>query len=164
MNLECTEGIEKGNMRTLEQKVDILVRYCAAETEQARLHYRTDLVSLLTAVPRVDMRSSIDRALADLGIPDHLLGYAYLQAAISMVVREPEAAYAITGCVYPGVAMRYGTTAQLVERAIRHAVERGWSRCDEAMRERYFGGKIRPDRQKPTNAEFIARIANVVRR
>ena len=29
--------------------------------------------------------------------------------------------------------------------------------------ELYFGGKIRPGRQKPTNAEFIARIAKVVR-
>lgn len=163
MNLECTEGIEKGNMRTLEQKVDTLMRYCAAESEQTRRHYHADLKSMLGAGPRTDMKGSIDRALSDLGVPDHLLGYAYLQAAISIVVQQPEAAYAVTGCVYPGVAMRYGTTAQLVERAIRHAVESGWSRCDSSMREMYFGGKIRPGRQKPTNAEFIARIANLVR-
>jgi hypothetical protein len=31
------------------------------------------------------------------------------------------------------------------------------------MREHYFGGKIKPGRQRPTNAEFIARIANIVR-
>ena len=150
-------------MRTLEQKVDILVRYCAAESEQARRYYHADLQSILTSGERMDARRSIDRALSDLGIPDHLLGYAYLQAAIYLVVRQPEAAYAVTGCVYPAVAMRYSTTAQLVERAIRHAVERGWSRCDESMREMYFGGKLRPGRRKPTNAEFIARIANVVR-
>ena len=150
-------------MRTLEQKVDILVRYCAAESEQARRYYHADLQSILTSGERMDARRSIDRALSDLGIPDHLLGYAYLQAAIDLVVRQPEAAYAVTGCVYPAVAMRYSTTAQLVERAIRHAVERGWSRCDESMREMYFGGKLRPGRRKPTNAEFIARIANVVR-
>jgi two-component system response regulator (stage 0 sporulation protein A) len=150
-------------MRTLEQKVDILVRYCAAESEQARRYYHADLQSILTSGERMDARRSIDRALSDLGIPDHLLGYAYLQAAIDLAVRQPEAAYAVTGCVYPAVAMRYSTTAQLVERAIRHAVERGWSRCDESMREMYFGGKLRPGRRKPTNAEFIARIANVVR-
>lgn len=161
MNLEVSEG--KGNMRTLEQKVDILMRYCAAESEQARRHYHADLMSMLGTVPRTDTKGGIDRALSDLGVPDHLLGYAYLQSAITMVVQQPEAAYAITGCVYPGVAMRYGTTAQLVERAIRHAVESGWSRCDSAMRDMYFGGKIRPGRQKPTNAEFIARIANIVR-
>ena len=162
MNLN--EGIEKGNIRTLEQKVDILVRYCAAESEQARQHYYADLQNMLIAPEKADLRSSIDRALSDLGVPAHLLGYAYLQAAITMVVQQPEAAFAVTLCVYPGVAMRYGTTAQLVERAIRHAVERGWGRCDSAMRERYFGGKIRSGRQKPTNAEFIARIANIVLR
>lgn len=161
MNVACSEG--KGNMRTLEQKVDALVRYCVAESEQARRHYQANLQSMLTDAASTDLRCSIDRALSDLGIPSHLLGYAYLQTAIDLVVRQPEAAYAVTGCVYPGVAMQYGTTAQLVERAIRHAVERGWSRCDEAMREMYFGGKIRSARQKPTNAEFIARIANLVR-
>ena len=161
MNVACSEG--KGNMRTLEQKVDALVRYCVAESEQARRHYQANLQSMLTDAASTDLRGSIDRALSDLGIPSHLLGYAYLQTAIDLVVRQPEAAYAVTGCVYPGVAMQYGTPAQLVERAIRHAVERGWSRCDEAMREMYFGGKIRSARQKPTNAEFIARIANLVR-
>lgn len=161
MNLEVSE--EKGNMRTLEQKVDILMRYCVAESEQARQYYHADLQSMLTAAPCMDVRRSVDRALSDLGIPAHLLGYAYLQSAIAMVIEQPDSAYAITGIVYPGVALRYSTTAQLVERAIRHAVERGRSRCDSSMREKYFGGKIRPGRQKPTNAEFIARIANLVR-
>ncbi len=161
--MEFTERSDKENMRTLEQKVDALMHYCMADSEQLRRHYYVDLQTLLGAPPQMDSKNTIDRALSDLGVPDHLLGYAYLQAAISLVVRQPEAAYAITGCVYPGVAMRYGTTAQLVERAIRHAVESGWSRCDSTMRERYFGGKIRPGRQKPTNAEFIARIANLVR-
>lgn len=161
MNVVCNEG--KGNMRTLEQKVEILVRYCAAESEQARRHYYADLQSILTAGERPNARHSIDQALANLGIPNHLLGYAYLQVAIDMVMHQPEAAYAITGCVYPAVAMRYNTTAPLVERAIRHAVERGWNRCDESMREMYFGGKFRPGRRKPTNAEFIVRIANVIR-
>jgi two-component system response regulator (stage 0 sporulation protein A) len=161
MNLEVSE--EKGNMRTLEQKVDILMRYCVAESEQARQYYHADLQSMLTAAPCMDVRRSVDRALSDLGIPAHLLGYAYLQSAIAMVIEQPDSAYAVTGIVYPGVALRYSTTAQLVERAIRHAVERGWSRCDSSMREKYFGGKIRPGRQKPTNAEFIARIANLVR-
>ncbi len=164
MMMEGTEELRKGNMRTLEEKVDILVRYCMADSEQQRRHYFVDLQTLLGTPTQRDVKTEIDRALSDLGVPDHLLGYAYLQAAISMVVQQPEAAYAITSCVYPGVAMRFGTTAQLVERAIRHAVESGWSRCNGTMREMYFGGKIRPGRQRPTNAEFIARIANIVRR
>lgn len=161
--MECAERMDQENMSALEKKVDMLMRYCMADSEQLRRQCYVDLQSMLAGAPVMDTKSIIDRALPDLGVPDHLLGYAYLQAAISMVVQQPEAAHAITGCVYPGVAIRYGTTAQLVERAIRHAVESGWSRCNSTMRERYFGGKIRPGRQKPTNAEFIARIANLVR-
>ena len=161
--MEYVGRTDKENMRALEKKVDALMRYCMADSEQMRRQSYVDLQSMAVGVSAVDTKCVIDRALSDLGVPDHLLGYAYLQAAISIVVQQPDAAYAITGCVYPGVAMRYGTTAQLVERAIRHAVESGWSRCNSQMRERYFGGKIRPGRQKPTNAEFIARLANIVR-
>ena len=152
------------NMSALEEKVDILLRFCVAESEQARRHYQGDLQAMLGAAPKNKVADAIDQALADLGVPDHLLGYRYLQSAIAMAVAEPETVHCVTSLLYPGVARRYGTTAQLVERAIRHAVESGWSRCDSAMRERYFGGKIRPGRSKPTNAEFIARLANIIRK
>lgn len=157
------EELDKGNMRTLEQKVDTLMRYCVAESEQMRRHYHVDLQAMLGTGTKKDVRGSIDRALSDLGVPDHLLGYAYLQCGIALAVEAPEAIYTITALVYPDIARRFSTTAPLVERAIRHAIESGWSRCDHAMRELYFGGKIKPGRQKPTNAEFIARIANLIR-
>lgn len=152
------------NVSALEEKVNTLLRFCAAESEQARRHYQGDLQAMLGAVPNNKVSDAIDRVLADLGVPDHLLGYRYLQTAIAMAVEEPDAVHCVTSLLYPGVARRYGTTAQLVERAIRHAVESGWSRCDRTMRERYFGGKIKPGRSKPTNAEFIARLANIIRR
>lgn len=152
------------NMSALEEKVDTLLRYCTAESEQARQHYHGDLQAMLAASCQSTVEGSIDRALADLGVPDHLLGYRYLQCAISMAIAEPDAVYCITSLVYPAVARRYGTTAQLVERAIRHAVECGWNRCATAMRDQYFGGKIKPGRLKPTNAEYIARLANIIRR
>ncbi len=162
MNLEVVR--DKGNMSALEEKVDVLMRYCVAESAQLKRHYHGDLQAMLGAGGSEDVATQIDRVLCDLGVPDHLLGYRYLQAAITRAVEEPEAVHCLTGLLYPTVARRYGTTAQLVERAIRHAVESGWSRCDERMRELYFGGKIRPGRQKPTNAEFIARIATIVRK
>ena len=150
-------------MSALEEKVEVLMRYCVADTAQLRRHYQGDLQAMLGGASRNDLAGRIDRVLSDLGVPDHLLGYGYLQTAIVRAVKEPESVHYLTGMLYPSVARRYGTTASLVERAIRHAVESGWNRCDEAMRDLYFGGKIRPGRQKPTNAEFIARVANIVR-
>lgn len=163
MNLNGLSGAEKGNMSALEEKVDTLMRYCVADSAQLRRHYQGDLQAMLGSPSRDDLGNRIDRVLSDLGVPDHLLGYRYLQTAIVRAVEEPDAVHCITSLLYPSVARRFGTTAQLVERAIRHAVESGWNRCDEGMREMYFGGKIRPGRQRPTNAEFIARIANIVR-
>lgn len=164
MFLEEMNGNGKGNMSALEEKVDTLMRYCVAESAQLRRHYQGDLQAMLGAAVTDDITGQIDRVLCDLGVPDHLLGYRYLQTAIHRAVEEPDTVHCLTSLLYPTVARRYGTTAPLVERAIRHAVESGWSRCDGRMRELYFGGKIRPGRQKPTNAEFIARIANVVRK
>ena len=164
MNLREMNGNEKGNMSALEEKVDTLMRYCIAQSEQARRHCHVDLRAMLGSQQENTVETAIDQALADLGVPDHLLGYRYLQCAIRMVVAEPDAVYCVTTLLYPGVARRYGTTAALVERAIRHAVECGWNRCDGAMREHYFGGKIKPGRLRPTNAEYIARLANIVRR
>ncbi len=164
MYLERVNGMETGNMSTLEVKVDTLLRYCAAESAQLRRHYHSDLQAMLGTNRSNDVSNRIDQALCDLGVPDHLLGYRYLQAAIAAAAEEPDSIYCVTGLLYPSVARRFGTTSSLVERAIRHAVESGWSRCDQQMRQLYFGGKIRPGRQKPTNAEFIARIANIVRK
>jgi two-component system response regulator (stage 0 sporulation protein A) len=162
MNVEQVNGTRE-NMSALEEKVEKLLLYCVADSPRLRQHYQTDLQALLGSACREELAVRIDRVLLDLGIPDHLLGYRYLQAAIMRVVREPELAYCLTGGLYPGVARQFGTTGNLVERAIRHAVESGWNRCEESMRRLYFGGKIRPGRQRPTNAEFIARVANIVR-
>ena len=50
-----------------------------------------------------------------------------------------------------------------VERGIRHLIEVTWTRADMDILCGYFGNTVSPDRGKPTNGEFIARIANVVR-
>ena len=50
-----------------------------------------------------------------------------------------------------------------MERAIRHAIEVAWDRGDLDTLQRFFGYTVSNTKGKPTNSEFIARIANVVR-
>lgn len=50
-----------------------------------------------------------------------------------------------------------------MERAIRHAIEVAWDRGDLDTLQRFFGNTVSNTKGKPTNSEFIARIANVVR-
>ncbi|MCI7623921.1 MAG: sporulation initiation factor Spo0A C-terminal domain-containing protein, partial [Clostridiales bacterium] len=47
-----------------------------------------------------------------------------------------------------------------VERAIRHAIEVGWSRGNIEVLEKYFGYSTNPNRGKPTNSAFIATISD----
>ena len=49
-----------------------------------------------------------------------------------------------------------------MERGIRHLIEVTWTRGDMDVLCRYFGNTVSPDRGKPTNGEFIARLTNVV--
>ena len=69
----------------------------------------------------------------------------------------------ITFGLYPQLAARFDTTAARVERAIRHLIEVTWSRGDVDVLMRYFGNTVSPDKGKPTNGEFIARLSNIVK-
>ena len=59
--------------------------------------------------------------------------------------------------------LSFETTPARVERAIRNLIEVTWTRGDIDVLDQYFGNTISASRGKPTNGEFIARIANVVK-
>jgi two-component system response regulator (stage 0 sporulation protein A) len=69
----------------------------------------------------------------------------------------------ITFGLYPQLAAAFDTTAARVERAIRHLVEVTWTRGDMEVLMRYFGNTVSPEKGKPTNGEFIARITNIIK-
>lgn len=165
--MECNGMSQMGNMSTLEKKVDTLIRFCIAESDTVRQHYQLDLCNWAVSSGPLqgrDVSACIDRALSDLGVPDHLLGYGYLRTAIDIAVKDPDTVHYVTGLLYPRVAKYHAITPQMAERSIRHAIQNGWNRCDAAVHQLYFGGKIKPERTRPTNSEFIARLANIVRR
>ena len=112
---------------------------------------------------QADTLRLIDQMLLDLGIPDNLRGFDYLRTAIEVCLQEPEAIHNMTTFLYPAVARCYGTQPHRVERTMRHAIQCGWTRCDLTMQEKYFGGKVDPNRCKPKNSEFIARATNIIR-
>ena len=94
--------------------------------------------------------------LEKLGVRKSLAGHKYLIAAITLqtarVFIQPKE-------LYETVADCYDTTPLAVEKAIRYAIESAWTRGDIYAQHFYFGLSIDEDRGKPTNAEFIARLA-----
>ena len=151
-------------MNHLEKQVNALMRLCTAETETDRKKARSELQALLSGKPTVpDADYLIRQMLLELGAPENLLGHPYMVEAILLVVEDRAYIDNVTFGLYPQVAAKFDTTAGRVERALRHLVEVIFDRGDWDILQRYFGNTIAAHKGKPTNSEFIARIANVVK-
>ena len=111
----------------------------------------------------LDLEIEITGIIHEIGVPAHIKGYMYLREAISMVVNDIELLSAVTKELYPSIAKKYNTTASRVERAIRHAIEVAWSRGQVETINKLFGYTINNGKGKPTNSEFIAMVADMLR-
>lgn len=110
-----------------------------------------------------ELERYITDIMLDIGVPAHLKGYHYLRDAILLSGRDMEVVSSVTKLLYPTIAKRFKTTEQKVERAIRNAIEVSWARGNVETFEKMFGYSTRTGRQRPTNSEYIARIADKIR-
>ena len=117
----------------------------------------------ITAVKDCELEKYITEIMLDVGVPAHLKGYHYLRDAILLSGRDMELVTSVTKLLYPTIARRFRTTDQKVERAIRNAIEVSWSRGNVDTFEKMFGYSALSGRTRPTNSEYIARIADKVR-
>ena len=153
-------------MTLLEQKVDAIARCLLKSDEtQGNNNALAELKSLLEqpATAHQNIDAIVRNLLIEIGVPEHIKGSKYLVKAICAVVENDDLINAITCELYPLVAEAFQTTPSRVERAIRHAVEVAWIRCDLDVLRQHFGNTISPSKGKPTNSEFIARLANIAR-
>lgn len=111
----------------------------------------------------VDLERYVTKIMLDMGIPAHLKGYHYLREAIILSGKDMEAVSSVTKLLYPTVAKRFKTTDQKVERAIRNAIEVSWTRGNVDTFEELFGYSVGTGKGRPTNSEYIARIADKIR-
>jgi two-component system response regulator (stage 0 sporulation protein A) len=110
-----------------------------------------------------DISIRITEIMHQIGVPAHIKGYLYLREAIEMVTKEIELLGAITKELYPMVAKKFNTTPSRVERAIRHAIEVSWERGNTKAINNIFGHSVTTESGKPTNSQFIAKIADKLR-
>jgi len=109
------------------------------------------------------LEQKISDLLHELGIPANIRGYQYLREAIALVTGELQLLNSITKILYPKIAKQYESTPSRVERAIRHAIEVAWTRGNVEAINRLFGHTVDYRRGKPTNSEFIAKVADRLR-
>lgn len=110
-----------------------------------------------------ELERYITEIMLDIGVPAHLRGYHYLRDAILLSGKDMEVVSSVTKLLYPTIAKRFKTTDQKVERAIRNAIEVSWTRGNTETFEKMFGYSASSGRTRPTNSEYIARIADKVR-
>lgn len=105
-----------------------------------------------------DQKTRITNTLLTLGVPTKLRGYTYVREAVEIMAKRP--GLSITKELYPSVGQRCGASGNNVERSIRSAITAAWNRRDEHIWRLYFGNGLEPAPHRPTNAEFISRLAD----
>lgn len=152
----------------IDQKVNAIMRYIVAESEKEKKNAMEKIKRIIEPVEMENYNKNVEDVISDilveLGMPSHIRGYRYTVYAIKIATENPDILYSITNKLYPAIAERYGTTATRCERSIRHAIECAWDRGDLDVIKKYFGNTVSLTRGKPTNSEFIARMANIVKR
>lgn len=104
----------------------------------------------------------ITKLMHEIGIKANLRGYYYIREAICISARDMEKIKYITKELYPNIAKKYSTTPSRVERAIRHAIEVTWLKGNIDVIDKIFGYTV-SNKERPTNSEFIAMIADKIR-
>ena len=127
------------------------------------LDTKGDIVLDIAAVNDYELERYITNIMLDIGVPAHLKGYHYLRDAILLSGRDMEVVSSVTKLLYPTIAKRFKTTDQKVERAIRNAIEVSWTRGNTDTFEKMFGYSATSGKNRPTNSEYIARIADSIR-
>lgn len=107
---------------------------------------------------------NVEQRLVDIllivGISANLQGYSFLKQSIKLAIDDPSYINSITKNMYPKIASMFNTTPYRVERAIRHALEVAFNKGKIVNINEVFGLKIYDEKDKPTNSEFVALIAD----
>lgn len=137
----------------------LMLKPCALDAVLARID---DLVACapMPVVSAPDTRNTVSNILITLRIPTKLRGYACAREAVLCLMRDP--GMSITKELYPMVASRCDGTPVQVERAIRGAIQAAWSSRDETVWRRYFQPGPDGTVQRPSNAGFLSRIADLL--
>lgn len=103
---------------------------------------------------------SIRNILLALGCKINTEAYRITERAVQFLAQNPT--MGMTTGLYPAVADSFACTPAKVERAIRLFVEAAWTNSNEKIWRLYFSAGRNGAVRKPSNGEFLTRIAQCV--
>lgn len=74
----------------------------------------------------IGLADVIAGVLRRIGVAPSMKGYRYLETAVALCIEDASYVHALSGRLYPEVALRLGATPSGVERAIRTAIQTAW--------------------------------------
>lgn len=134
----------------------VMLKPCNVDVLAERIDDLTQGEEMLPTL-RLLSRSTVSSMLMDLNISAKRRGFSYLEMGIRQYLKQP--GQALTKTIYPEVAKEYHTQPQAVERAIRQAIHESWEKRDDRVWKTYFPTGREGLVPRPTNAEFISRLA-----
>lgn len=149
--------------KTFQFSTDMIKFTSTVAVKSNTRHMKGEFIMEIAVVKDHELERYITNIMLDVGVPAHLRGYHYLRDAIMLSGRDMEVVSSVTKLLYPTIAKRFKTTDQKVERAIRNAIEVSWMRGNVETFEKMFGYSVSSGKTRPTNSEYIARIADKVR-
>ena len=119
------------------------------------------ILRLMRHLDHYNLRGAIIVALMELCVPTKCVGFEFLKKAIELQSKDPTRA--LRKDIYLEIALHYKQSSEeLVEQAIRDAIKMAWRRGSKEAWEWYFSYDGRAVSNKPTNSEFISRIAYIL--
>lgn len=119
------------------------------------------IMLLARHLDRCNLRGAIIVVLMELGVPTKCVGFEFLKSVIELQYEDPTRALAKD--IYLEISLHYKQNSEeLVEQAIREAIRMAWRRGSRRAWDWYFSYDGRSVLNKPTNGEFISRIAYIL--
>jgi hypothetical protein len=119
------------------------------------------ILLLVQHLDQYNLRGAIIVVLMELGVPTKNVGFEFLKRAIELKRKDPTRAF--TKDIYLEIALHYKQNSEdVVDQAIRDAIKMAWRRGSRKAWEWYFSYDERTVLNKPTNSEFISRIAYIL--
>lgn len=119
------------------------------------------IIFLSRHLKRWDLRGAIIVVLMELGVPTKCVGFELLKHCIFL--QNKDGTRALTNDIYLETTLQYKQNSEKqVEQAVRDAIKAAWKYGSREAWEWYFSYDGRPLTNKPTNSEFISRIAYIL--
>lgn len=112
----------------------------------------------------VKLNERVSNMLLQMGASPDLLGFRYLKDGVMIALKKHGKIKSIIKDLYGKIAECNDSTAQSVERTIRHTIEIIWNKGRIDVINKCFGVTIFNKIEKPTNGQFLMILAEKVSR